>query len=453
MKRNILDYFPYPTFREYQREALELIARASKDVDVLLVIAPTGFGKLPLKLTTALHYGDCVVTAPTNALLEQEQAEFPQYNYLFGQNHYEGGKAEQRRVKASFRRGQPIFCNPYTFMSHRLYRGTLIMDEGHRLVEMNRELQGVKLWRKDVGYRMNVRSVDELIGYLKNKSGKKWENAIEKLNSGDYYIERSIGQWHNNSEDVILLHPVTPKLHEVFNNKYIKRIILLSATLSTEDVHEMGIGRGKRVGKIEIPSPIPPSRRPLILDYVGKITAKSTRPLLPRIVERINKIASRYPDRKGFVHVTYEMMALLRPHLSNRFVFHRQGRDAKDRLDEWIQEDSNRIFVGAGFSEGINLKGETFAFQIIVKIFTVSLADPVMKKKADEHPSGFYWKVLAQKMQEYGRICRGPEDFGDTHVIDEMFDHLIRMCIRHDLIPKWFRDVLPKYLLDNGPSI
>ena len=52
----ILEYFPFKTFREQQREVLEEIGEAySSGFKYLLLEAPTGFGKSPVGVCAARH--------------------------------------------------------------------------------------------------------------------------------------------------------------------------------------------------------------------------------------------------------------------------------------------------------------------------------------------------------------------------------------------------------------
>jgi len=118
--------------------------------------------------------------------------------------------------------------------------------------------------------------------------------------------------------------------------------------------------------------------------------------------------------------------------------------NAKGRLKEWLTSpvSEGKIFIGAGFSEGINLAGDEFKWQAIAKVPFPSLVDPLIREKANRNPAWFYWRALRELMQMYGRISRGPVDSGDTYILDEMFELLDSRCVKFGLIPKWFKEVL-----------
>jgi Rad3-related DNA helicase len=234
--------------------------------------------------------------------------------------------------------------------------------------------------------------------------------------------------------------PLSPGIHGVFRKK-LKKLIILSATINEIDVAELKIGRGNRICKIELKSIIPPERRPIVRQYVGAINFYNMNTMAPKIAAMLIDIASYHPGKKGLAHVTYGLSLELEKALRHdpRFMFHTKI-DAKARLAEWMKT-KDKIFIAAGFSEGLDLKGEEYEWQAICKIGWPSLADSAIKKRSEANPKWYIWQTLKDTLQRVGRICRGPEDYGVTYVLDKSFDRLVSEAKQMELLPGYFPEV------------
>lgn len=72
MNLNLLEYFPYPNFRKYQKEVIEKIGGAlSSGVKCILLEAPVGFGKSAVNITVARASGLSFYSTPQLALIDQ----------------------------------------------------------------------------------------------------------------------------------------------------------------------------------------------------------------------------------------------------------------------------------------------------------------------------------------------------------------------------------------------
>ena len=459
-KRSIHDFWPFPTYRRGQKEILDAVEEFKKEFQVLLIVAPVASGKESIMYTIANYFGDSCATVPTNTLLRQLEKNHEVLT-LYGADHYKGGKEEQKVVKTKLRRGIPVFCNPYTFIAHRLFRKTLLFDEGHRLVQLNRDLQKTGILQKDLDYDINIRTIEELKEHvdfrIRNTEGpkkKKLTKLLDKIKSGDYYIERV----YDRKGDKINLVPNTPQLHSVFDNKYIERIILMSATISEDDLLDMGLDRNVQVLKLEIPSQIPIEQRPLQKLYVGNVNFQNQEELSKDMAAKLIQIANHHQSEgpgKGFVHTTYEMAKYLQRHLKSdkRFIFHSKLSQMRQRqFNDWLESPASegKIFVGCGFDEGISLKGPDFVWQAITKISFLSLGDDFVKRKSEENPRWYIYQALKVLIQQYGRICRGEDDFGITYLLDGSVERVMEFSIENGLVPNFFLDVWNDCSTDNS---
>ena len=87
--REVLDYFPFPTFRKYQKEILEEIVEAfNSGYRWIFLETPTGFGKSPVNMALCRTLQSFYIT-PQNILLDQLQGDFPDLALIKGRKHYE----------------------------------------------------------------------------------------------------------------------------------------------------------------------------------------------------------------------------------------------------------------------------------------------------------------------------------------------------------------------------
>jgi Rad3-related DNA helicase len=90
--------------------------------------------------------------------------------------------------------------------------------------------------------------------------------------------------------------------------------------------------------------------------------------------------------------------------------------------------------------EGLDLPEDAGRFQIIAKVPWQSLASPAIKHIAELDPEAFAWETIKTLVQAAGRICRSPDDIGDTFLPDATFWRLLKES-KH-LFPKYFIEAL-----------
>ena len=84
---NYVKNFPFPTLREKQSFVLEEIDRAfASGYNHIIVEAPTGFGKSPVAVATALTLGSSYILTSTKNLQTQYARDFPFCRVAKGKN-------------------------------------------------------------------------------------------------------------------------------------------------------------------------------------------------------------------------------------------------------------------------------------------------------------------------------------------------------------------------------
>jgi Rad3-related DNA helicase len=222
--------------------------------------------------------------------------------------------------------------------------------------------------------------------------------------------------------------------------KKIKKVILLSATINEEDIKRLGL-QDRRVAYLRLDSPIPPERRPFVYTPVASMAYRNRKESIPAIIKMCGQIAAKMDKHKGVIHCTYDMADKLKAEYryNDRFWFHGK-MDKSDRYNEFRAAKGNMIFVASGMSEGIDLAGDSARFQIITQLMRPNLGDRVNAWMVKNNINAYNWEAVREVIQQAGRICRGPEDFGMTFMLDSEFQGFYNQTSH--LWPQWFKKAI-----------
>lgn len=493
MAMSILSHFPYSQAREVQTEALELLEKHWTDYDVFVLQAPTALGKSAIAKSIMNTFRSVSLITPTNLLVNQFLAEFPDTPTLSRLDSYrceewqrpcsqtrnkllkfcKGCRCGSDIAQAKFRRGPGIY-NYYTYLSHKIYRDILVVDEAHNLLPTIRDRLSLTIWKHDARYPHDMWRPEQVQKWISTLSpakqkGKKIAALKESVTYKvpEYVWHRTI-DWFNGKgtlrnepelRDCIKLLPVDiAKAPPMFwpglgfkDGGEVKKIVLLSATIGQKDIEQMGLG-GKRVCYVTCKSPIPAGSRPIVpLSLMSVNRASMSQEIgVEELAYYINKITQDHPGEKGVVHVTYALSKLLSTYLTDpRFLFHDKDNKA-DRYSEFrdASPTTGRVLVACGMYEGMDLPEDLGRWQIIAKIPWGSLASPAIKHLSELDPEWYIWDTMKTTMQAGGRVCRTPTDRGTTFIIDSSFDRLMREGSH--LVPKWFSEaIVPQEDIDN----
>jgi hypothetical protein len=332
----------------------------------------------------------------------------------------------------------------------------IILDEGHNIVPFLRGISVKRFWAHDWGFPSESTHSYALLLEWCNSTLKlisahaqtpDSKRQLKKLTSlrdelrtveGRYILRREMLDWHGTPRLCVTMLPIDIK--EAYQSLFHKqgKTILMSATLSLETIKELGLS-GKRVSIITSPSPIPVERRKVIFVPLVSNSFASLGKDFALLCSSLQVILDRHQGVKGMVHTTYEQAKKLQEVFADtsRLVFHDKHNKSTVFAD-WCEKEDDRVLVGAGMTEGLDLIDSLCRFQIIAKIAWPSLYDPVIAEKARRDPSWYRWVAALSVMQAAGRTCRTPEDFGVTYAIDKSFEQL------EDQLLDWFKDSIER---------
>jgi len=471
---SILNHFPkHLTPRLSQIRALKEIEQAWISSDVIVVQLPTAFGKSAIAKTIMDWQKAAAYITPTNMLVTQFKESYEKGPAIFNKELYEycekgysycddRAHAYQKQKK-KYCTGCPYVTdnkkvmNPYRkqsnttvhmYIARQLYQPVLIADEAHTLVNVLSDWHSVKIPYNKFKYPISK-------GYISRQELRFWLESLQNIdsiltdakrgqkglkilynelvnNNSQYLIKEEFSQ----GERKLKLVPIDFRglYNPIWPPSKVNKIVLMSATINRKDVESLGLA-GRRVTYINADSPIPANHRPVELWTGISLNKSNLAASTPQLSEWIKEIVNHHKGQKGLIHATYQLAEMLRPYLTDeRFLFHDKSNKA-EVFEAFKRGERDLVLVASGMYEGIDLPYDAGRFQIITKVPWPSLGEPAVRLKADLDPEWYEWAALKDCLQAYGRICRGPADYGETFILDSSFKRLLN----NDALPEWFR--------------
>jgi len=485
ISNSILDYFPAGrTPRPVQEEALLFIQENYNKADVLVLNLPVASGKsyIAHAIQGWTGAGGSAILTNNNILVEQYQKDFPKLVCAYGKSAVScSNTAEEgsewgscaERYQWAYKNKKRKYCPgcPYYQTEKRFYtparfnyctnyykyvnlkgrfpsanRPTLIVDEAHNLADAIKMFNQEKVWRHEFNYldcldRQGRLDREKLLAsYSRLPDPKRW--LLDELRGSEpRYIFKSDSElYRGEMRDCLSAQPVDIRglNNPIFNTG--NKLILMSGTIGPRDIDELGLDT-RRVVYHEADSCIPADNRPVYFEPVGKIRGQDLKESSGKIAAKLLELLTRYPDSKGLVHATYAQAAALRFLLpkDSRFRFH--GKDTKKQVyQEFRADTTNTVLVASGLYEGIDLPDNLGRFQAIAKIPWPNMGEPAVAYQSKINPDWYSWSTAKPVLQACGRICRHPEDTGDTYLLDSTFLNLYTE--NQNYWPKWWKDSL-----------
>jgi hypothetical protein len=471
--------------RHIQQQYFKFIVENWKKYDVFVFNAPVGSGKSLCATTTAkwrtsLGERTAIIT-PKVMLQDQYTQEFKEITSLKGRARYHCAEygdcdtgyniCESYCMECPYKGDRDAIeeasigiFNFYSYVFGSYEANTLIIDEAHNAFDSVSDIYTKYIYKCEDDYG-EVNTIGDALIFLESKNNKlvdrrnklrtisgynkefadlnKEIRALQQVIRGvqnspkDFYFEKIETVYRGIRTEALRLQPITLQNlgNILFQN--VGKIILMSGTINNIDIRKLGLS-AKRVGYIEEPSPIPAERRPIIFKPVANMAYKYQDISIPLIAKDILTIAKDQKG-KGVIHTTYDIASKLRPYLDDdaRFIFH-SNKDKDAVYKTFRSSEEPLILVASGMSEGIDLPYDAGRWQVITKIQYPSLADNLMAYYKDKEKDHYAWLTIRTLVQQCGRICRGPDDYGITYILDTCFENLYKF--NRNLFPKYFSD-------------
>lgn len=271
-------------------------------------------------------------------------------------------------------------------------------------------------------------------------------------------IEKSKSEWVCEYEEKTLYKKrySSVTLRPVFVNGYAEEILfkhaqyvlLMSATILDVNVIKKSLGIDD-VAAYRMRSRFPVANRPIYLRTVAKMTGgkSNMHNWAPKMLSEIEKISSKYPDKKGIIHThNFAIMEYVIENssdkLKSRLLSQRDFKD-KAQLIEHHAGQSNSILIAPAMHEGVDLKDDLSRFQIICKVpYPNAFEDKQLARRVELDNKYYSWLTALKLCQSYGRSIRSETDYADTYIIDESIHRFITDA--SNLLPLWFKEAIQR---------
>ena len=220
------------------------------------------------------------------------------------------------------------------------------------------------------------------------------------------------------------------------------KVLIVTATILDQDLmlRELGMASMSNA-EVIIEDAFDPNNRPIRKKYIGSMSYASAKSTFPNLVDELHRIITYHADESGIIHtashaLAYDVFRALNGRYPLRKVVQmpREGRDGV--IDKFLTGGygPNAILIGPGLMEGIDAKDASARWQAMCKVPWPHRKDPVVSwflddpnPRAQRHGARWYmWKTAQQCVQGFGRVCRTPDDFGVTYLLDSGFEKILK---------------------------
>jgi hypothetical protein len=404
------------------------------------------------------------ICTPTTTLVDQYAADFKDTPVAKSAGHYKcevrattcGAYKSKDRCRGCVynqavetARHSPISISTYHMNLVLKYkRSVTIFDEAHRVADATRDMAKTGI------FAHRVQMPEELIGAditqiaewakhidldLLSNSERNFLLALIADADNDaklHCYNWSAASWSNGGlawdtklkrSEPITLPTLNAQPLDIFSRPPVfwqpgQKLVLMSATIGRPDLYELGLDRTRPIF-ITGDSPIPAKNQPIIKDYIGSINHQNKEQMLQPLADKILCYLNTMKG-KGVIHITYGLAKLLKPMLNHDRLITHGPSDMKAGLKKFLASE-DKVFLVSGMYEGVSLDYAKADWQVISKISWPSLTDPLQQHRAKDDQDYYLWSTLKTVIQTAGRVCRRPDDYGATYILDSSFDRLL----------------------------
>lgn len=216
--------------------------------------------------------------------------------------------------------------------------------------------------------------------------------------------------------------------------QHIPNIVLMSGTLRTKTLGELGIKRDAADFR-SWPRVFPPNRSPFY--HVKSVAVKYGMPPEHEKLwlEKIDEIIeSRYKGRKGIIHtVSYARQRTLleRSRFSRYMVANSNDPDSEDAakiVEKFRSAPAPAILVSPSFGTGWDFPGFDCEWQILTNIPFPPMQSKVMKRRKEIDPSYQAAQAAKEMGQALGRGMRREDDRCENFIVDDRIGWFVKLA-------------------------
>lgn len=227
----------------------------------------------------------------------------------------------------------------------------------------------------------------------------------------------------------------------------IPHVLLMSATMTRKTLQLLGIAQDD-VEFWECPSRFPIERRPVInvnTTPAVRVNIHMTNDDKYMWLRRIDRIIDvrRELGWKGIIHtVSYQRMRELVGKSDHRdiMIVH-DSAGTREAIRQFKANPGPALLVSPSIVTGYDFPHDECRYQIIGKVPIPDMRGPIMKIRGELDREYAGYLAMQKLVQASGRGMRGPDDWCETFIVDDVFaDYFWKYNRKH--APKWFGDAI-----------
>lgn len=220
------------------------------------------------------------------------------------------------------------------------------------------------------------------------------------------------------------------------------RILVVSATLRPKTLYMIGIGR-EHFDFHEFGSDFDPARCPIY--YIPTMRVDKNATDLSMLWLKLDQVAAKRTDRKGIVHtISYARRneVLERSRFSSAMLVNERGEAATWMVEEFKRSKPGTILVSPSVGAGYDFPGKSCEWQFVCKVPFPDGRSKIQKARQEDDKEYGPYQAMNKMVQIFGRGMRSREDRCENFVVDSHLDWFLPRYSH--LAPKWFHNFFKK---------
>lgn len=217
------------------------------------------------------------------------------------------------------------------------------------------------------------------------------------------------------------------------------RVVVMSATLTRKSMELIGWKDGE-YEFLELDSPFDPDRSPILFLPTTFMSYKASLDQIRIWRNAHNRIALSRMDRKGITHpISFDRGRLIQDGLPPELakITHTPGRGAGAAgINRFLKANPPALLISPSVTTGYDFPGDQCRYQILAKIPYPDRSDYMVKRRAESDPVWYAHETIQTVIQITGRGTRGPGDWCENWIIDNMISKL--MDSHRHRFPQWW---------------
>lgn len=224
-------------------------------------------------------------------------------------------------------------------------------------------------------------------------------------------------------------------------------VLLMSATILDFETFTRTLGiSSDEVNTYAVPSDFPAANRRIVYWPVGNMGYRTIEETLPRMKMRIDKLLTKWADRKGMIHShTYRINNELYEYLRrtehrHRIITHTSAKGDRERaIKRHVESSDPTVLLSPSMTEGLDLKDNLSRFQVITKV-PYPFLDPYTRERMSRDPKWYQLQTALTMVQATGRSVRSATDWATTVILDSAFEQFLSR--NQHILPEWWKESL-----------